>query len=138
MNGCPSVSSASWRTTPNDEIMAGTFNLHKGDRLYGRYWGCDEEVDLLHFETCYYAMIDWATEHGVNVIEPGQGGEHKYARGFEPEIMYSAHWIRDDRLAVLLKDFLEREREVVRREVERMEESSILNAKKAHEASGQT
>jgi predicted N-acyltransferase len=28
--------------------------------LYGRYWGCTEEVPHLHFEICYYQAIDAA------------------------------------------------------------------------------
>ena len=34
--------------------VAGAFNFHDDKKLYGRYWGCLEEYDSLHFETCYY------------------------------------------------------------------------------------
>ena len=34
--------------------IAGALNLIGADALYGRYWGCVEEVPFLHFELCYY------------------------------------------------------------------------------------
>ena len=34
--------------------IAGALNLIGADTLYGRYWGCTEEVPFLHFELCYY------------------------------------------------------------------------------------
>ena len=40
------------------EILAGTFNVRKGDVLYGRYWGAFEDVRHLHFNVCYYAAIE--------------------------------------------------------------------------------
>ena len=64
--------------------FAGAFNMLKNKRLYGRYWGCSEEVPFAHFEVCMYSPISWCIEHGVEVFEPGAGGEHKYERGFEP------------------------------------------------------
>ncbi|MFU8806699.1 MAG: GNAT family N-acetyltransferase, partial [Bradymonadaceae bacterium] len=39
--------------------FGGAFNLHKGERLYGRYWGCEEEVPFAHFETCMYRPVQW-------------------------------------------------------------------------------
>lgn len=77
---------------PQKNLVAGTFNLVSGNRLYGRYWGCSEEVPFLHFETCLYAMIEHAFERGYDRIEPGQGGEHKLARGYQPQAMHSSHW----------------------------------------------
>jgi len=60
-------------------------------RLYGRYWGCIRELDCLHFEVAYYAAIEWAIKHGIQVFEGGAQGEHKLARGFLPVRTYSAH-----------------------------------------------
>ena len=40
--------------------VAGALNLIGGDTLYGRYWGCTEEIPFLHFELCYYQAIDAA------------------------------------------------------------------------------
>ena len=108
------------------EVIAGTFSLHKGKRLYGRYWGCFRDVPFLHFNACYYAPIERAIELGVDVYEPGQGGHHKYKRGFEPTLMYSAHWLADERFRGLIEHFLERERAAVKEEVGHMLEQSPL------------
>lgn len=108
------------------DIVGGTFNLQKGDRLYGRYWGSTVDTPLLHFETCYYAMIDYAIAHGLAAIEPGQGGEHKYTRGFAPQPMYSAHLVRDGRLAWTLRRHTEQESGLVLDEVERMREAGPI------------
>ncbi len=102
------------------DVVAGTFNLDDGRRLYGRYWGSDVEVPLLHFETCYYAMISWAIEHGYEAIEPGAGGDHKYSRGFEPVLTYSAHHLFDPRLEQLLRRHVAMERRVIGNEVDEM------------------
>ena len=51
--------------------------------LFGRYWGCFEEVPFLHFATCYYHPIAYAIEHGIRMMDPGFGGEHKLIRGYE-------------------------------------------------------
>ncbi len=80
------------------------------DTLYGRYWGCYEEYDSLHFEACYYQGIDYCIEHGLAKFDSGAQGEHKIARGFEPVTTYSAHWIQDGRFAEAIADFLRRER----------------------------
>ena len=40
--------------------IAGALNFIGPDTLYGRYWGCTEEVPFLHFELCYYQAIEWA------------------------------------------------------------------------------
>ena len=42
--------------------IAGALNLIGSDCLYGRYWGCTEEVPFLHFELCYHQAIEWAIE----------------------------------------------------------------------------
>ncbi|NCG19855.1 MAG: GNAT family N-acetyltransferase [Rhodobacterales bacterium] len=101
----------------NGKIVAGAFNIRKGERLYGRYWGCSEDVDFLHFEICYYRPIAWAIDNGVRVFEPGHGGGHKYRRGFEPTLTYSSHRFRDPRLHGGLEDFALREAEQVRAQV---------------------
>ncbi len=104
----------------DDRPVAGTFSLIKGDRLYGRYWGCDEDIPFLHFNACYYAPIERAIALGVKVYEPGAGGHHKLARGFEPTLTHSAHWLADPRLADLLERHLHKERAAVIAEVEAM------------------
>jgi len=78
-------------------------------RLYGRYWGAVEHVPCLHFELAYYAPIEWAIGHGVNVVEGGAQGEHKLARGFTPVRTQSAHWLAHPAFADAVEQFLERE-----------------------------
>ena len=34
--------------------VAGTINFEKGAHLYGHYWGCLADFQMLHFELCYY------------------------------------------------------------------------------------
>jgi predicted N-acyltransferase len=98
-----------------DEPIAGAFNLEKGDRLYGRYWGATTELPFLHFNVCYYHGIRHCIERGLKVFEPGAGGEHKLARGFRPTTMHSAHYVHNARFRSVIDDFLVREREAIER-----------------------
>ena len=115
--------------------VAGTFNLVSPTRMYGRYWGADVEVPHLHFETCYYAMIEYAIAHGYEAIEPGAGGDHKYARGFAPVTTYSAHTLNDPLLRHLLTQHLERERDAISCMVNEMQERGPLRPIEVPEAS---
>ncbi len=94
-------------------ILGGAFNVRRGRRLYGRYWGARVDVPFLHFAVCYYAGISHCVDHRIDVFEPGAGGEHKEARGFAPTLTHSAHWIADPRLRSALAPWLARERERV-------------------------
>ena len=58
----------------------------------------------------YYTPIQWAIEHGIDVIEGGAQGEHKLARGFTPVTTQSAHWLAHPGFADAIEDYLERER----------------------------
>ena len=104
------------------EIVAGAFNMRKGTRLYGRYWGTRVDLPFLHFNVCYYHGVRFCIDHGIDVFEPGAGGEHKRARGFVPTLTHSAHWIESPRLRAILEPHvaLERERveQIVRGEIE--------------------
>jgi len=62
--------------------VAMSLCVHDDRRLWGRYWGSDEEIECLHFEVCYYAPIAWALERGLHSFDPGAGGSHKWRRGF--------------------------------------------------------
>jgi predicted N-acyltransferase len=66
-----------------------------GGTLYGRYWGATEFISCLHFECCYYQMIEFAIERELAVFEGGAQGAHKVARGLDPAPTLSAHWIAD-------------------------------------------
>lgn len=89
--------------------IAGALFFETAGALYGRYWGADVHVDLLHFETAYYAGIDRAIERGLPLFEAGAQGEHKLLRGFEPAPTYSAHWIRHPGLAAAVEEHTRRE-----------------------------
>jgi predicted N-acyltransferase len=108
------------------KIVAGTFNVRKGDALYGRYWGAKREIRHLHFNVCYYAAIEYCIAHGLRRFEPGAGGEFKVLRGFDATPTQSMHWIRDPRLADAVRTFLARERRAVAREIDRLGERTAL------------
>jgi uncharacterized protein len=97
--------------------IAGALNLIGGDTLYGRYWGCREDVPFLHFELCYYQAIDAAIMRGLARVEAGAQGEHKLARGYVPVTTWSAHYIADPGFRAAIADFLIRERHAVEREI---------------------
>jgi uncharacterized protein len=100
------------------DVIGGAFNVLKGPRLYGRYWGASVEVPYLHFAVCYYAGIRHAIERRVDVFEPGAGGEHKRARGFVPTLTRSFHWLADAKMRAVVAPWLARERARVTQLVE--------------------
>jgi predicted N-acyltransferase len=102
--------------------IAGALNLIGADTLYGRYWGCTEEVPFLHFELCYYQAIDAAIRLGKTVVEAGAQGEHKLARGYAPVPTWSAHYIPDPNFRRAIADFLVRERASVESDQEYLSE----------------
>lgn len=81
--------------------------------LYGRYWGCREDVPGLHFEACYYQGIEFAIERGLQRFDPGAQGEHKIQRGFEPVLTYSNHWLVEPAFNDAVADFLQREKPAI-------------------------
>jgi uncharacterized protein len=98
--------------------IAGALNFIGEKVLYGRYWGCTEEVPFLHFELCYYQAIEWAIDHGLTAVQAGAQGEHKVGRGYEPVITRSAHFIPNQSFRDAVADFLETERVAIANEVE--------------------
>ncbi|MFD1788365.1 GNAT family N-acetyltransferase [Sphingomonas floccifaciens] len=96
--------------------IAGALNLIGADTLYGRYWGCTEDVPFLHFELCYYQAIDAAIARGLATVEAGAQGEHKLARGYTPVPTWSAHYLPDPQFRRAVGDFLARERLAVEEE----------------------
>jgi len=90
-------------------IIAGSLFFHDQNNLYGRYWGCSEACDFLHFETCYYQGIELAINKGLNCLNAGAQGEHKVARGFEPVITYGHYLLCSPMFNEAIKDFLSRE-----------------------------
>ena len=57
-------------------------------------------------------------EHGLATIQAGAQGEHKLARGYEPVITPSVHFLPDPGFRRAVADFLQREREAIRLELE--------------------
>lgn len=77
----------------DEQMIAGALFLSGGETLYGRYWGCLEEFNHLHFETCYYQGIELAIRQALTCFDAGAQGEHKLVRGFEPVITHSWHGV---------------------------------------------
>jgi predicted N-acyltransferase len=100
------------------EPIAGALNLIGGDTLYGRYWGTVDEVPNLHFELCYYQAIEWAIANGLTHVQAGAQGEHKLARGYEPVLTTSAHFIVDPSFRRAVDQFLTGERQAIAAEME--------------------
>jgi predicted N-acyltransferase len=90
--------------------IAGALCLRGADTLYGRYWGADEALPGLHFETCYYQGIEYCLREGLRVFEPGAQGEHKVARGFLPVLTHSRHFVAEPAFAQALRPWCAEER----------------------------
>ena len=98
---------------PEGNYVAGALNFFDNNNLYGRYWGCLEEYNALHFEACYYQGIEFCIEEDLKRFDPGVQGEHKIKRGFWPIETFSAHWIKDERFREAISNFLITERKHV-------------------------
>ncbi|MDZ7809787.1 MAG: GNAT family N-acetyltransferase [Arhodomonas sp.] len=97
-----------------DRPVAGAICFRDAGTLYGRYWGGDEAIDCLHFETCYYQGIEYCIREGLQRFEPGAQGEHKVPRGFLPVLTHSLHHLREPAFHRAVADFLARERPAVK------------------------
>lgn len=95
-------------------IVGAALFLVGRDALYGRYWGCTEEIPALHFEACYYQGIEYCIEAGLHKFESGAQGEHKVSRGFLPAETWSAHWLAEAAFRDPIARFLDREQRSVR------------------------
>lgn len=104
------------------EPVAGALNFIGGDALYGRYWGCLQDVPFLHFEICYHQAIEFAIERRLARVEAGAQGQHKIARGYEPAPIRSAHWIEDSGFRTAVANYLDSEREHTGMEIEALKD----------------
>ena len=95
-------------------IAAALFILGT-DTLFGRYWGCLDDYNHLHFETCYYQGIDLAIAEGLARFDAGAQGEHKLVRGFEPVLTHSWHNVAHPSFRDAVARFCEEEAADVRR-----------------------
>ncbi|MFT7561730.1 MAG: putative N-acyltransferase [Flavobacteriales bacterium] len=87
------------------EIIAAALFLRDSSTLYGRYWGALEELDGLHFETCYYQGIDYAIAQGLKRFDSGAQGEHKIQRGFRPVRTLSYHSVAHPDFSRAISEF---------------------------------
>lgn len=110
----------------NGRWLGGTFNFRKDDHLYGRYWGASEHVDFLHFECCYYSLIDYAIAEKITLYEAGAQGEHKFLRGFATRSTFSAHDFVNANGRQAIADFLRRESKHVERTINAYNQQSPL------------
>lgn len=94
----------------DNQAVAAALCFKTDTTLYGRYWGCFEEFDNLHFETCYYQGIDYCIRHGLQRFDPGTQGEHKIARGFEPTYTHSYHWLQQPEFHDAISRYCRQER----------------------------
>lgn len=106
----------------DDQPLAMSFFLQGGGRLYGRYWGCLEDLPGLHFETAYHQGIEHCIATGLQVFEPGAQGEHKISRGFSPVKTQSFHYIRDPRFSEAIARYLRQEAEWLQDYEQRLQE----------------
>jgi predicted N-acyltransferase len=97
--------------------IAGALNFIGRDCLYGRYWGCTEDVPCLHFEVCYYQAIEAAI--GMGLARRGRRAGRAQARPrLSAAPTYSLHYIADPNFRNAVADYLRREREAVEEEIE--------------------
>lgn len=95
------------------ECIAGALMFCSDTTLYGRHWGCIEQVENLHFETCYYQGIDYCIAKGLTRFEPGAQGEHKIARGFLPTLTRSAHWLAPNPFQNSIENYVSHEQQAI-------------------------
>ncbi len=90
--------------------IGGSFNFIKNSTLFGRYWGTIADISNLHFECCYYSLIDYSIRNGLNRFEAGAQGEHKFLRGFSAVPIFSSHIIFNESASHSISHYLESEK----------------------------
>ena len=91
--------------------------LHKGEQMYGRYWGSTGHYDSLHFNACYYGPFEWAIKNGLRRFDPGIGSSPPARRGFQATANWSLHRFYDPNLARIMAQHID--------EINRMEQERI-------------
>lgn len=102
----------------DDETIAASLFFKSDNSLYGRYWGCVESYQFLHFECCYYQGIDYCIEHNLKRFDAGAQGEHKLQRGFEPIKTYANYYIQHPQFAHAIADYLRQEQTHIEQYIE--------------------
>lgn len=106
-----------------DIAVAGSLSFRKGPHLYGRYWGALADLDAVHFECCYYRLIEYAIDEGITLFEAGAQGQHKLRRGLMPHLTHSAHRLMHPGLHDAVDGFIQEETRSVRAEVAMLADS---------------
>jgi predicted N-acyltransferase len=112
-----------------DLPVAASLSFEAGEHLYGRYWGTREFHEGLHFELCYYQLIERSIEMGHSRFEAGAQGSHKVKRGLLPSATYSAHWLRHEGLYDAVARNLLHESHVTQQEIDVFTEHSPYKKK---------
>jgi len=111
---------AAYTDSEPDHPLGMSFCLTKGRHLYGRYWGCHQEVDCLHFEVCYYTPIAWSIDRGIQSFDPGAGGQHKTRRGFPATPNHSLHRFYHNHLDDILQPYIQKVNALEKQEIAAM------------------
>ncbi len=88
------------------EPIAMSMCVKSNEKLWGRYWGCSEDINNLHFELCYYQPIEWSIKNNIKFFDPGAGGTHKRRRGFQAKCTQSYHKWFNKRMNDIIKPWL--------------------------------
>lgn len=102
----------------DEQPVAAALSLKDSNTLYGRYWGCFDEYDSLHFETCYYQGIDYCINHKLERFDSGAQGEHKIQRGFEPVPTWSSHYVKEVGFNQAIRNFVDEETIAITQQIE--------------------
>ena len=106
----------------NDHIVATSLCFERGKHLYGRYWGCNDDYDSLHFELCYHRPIEYCLQNGLVRFEAGAQGMHKVKRGLMPTEIHSLHWLAHPGLSQAVSDSLVHEKMRIASEIDILSE----------------
>lgn len=106
-------------------LVAGALCVHKGQELWGRYWGAQVELPGLYFNLTMYRPLELLAERGWRRFHLGAGqADYKLARGFEPLPVHGAHRLFEPRLHAAVERFLARERPAVAAQMREVRVSS--------------
>ncbi|MBH88004.1 MAG: hypothetical protein CMJ12_02470 [Pelagibacterales bacterium] len=100
------------------ETIAAAMHIMGNKSLYGRYWGSIKNIKYLHFELCYYQAIEWAIVNKYKFVEGGAQGPHKIQRGYLAAKTYSSHYIANINFRNAIKDFLNKEKEIINNDIQ--------------------
>ncbi len=98
----------------DQQPVAAALNFYDDTCLYGRYWGCLDRYDSLHFETAYYQGQEFCIQQQIPKFEGGAQGAHKLARGFQAVTTHSCHYLHDTEFSKAVALFLAREQEHIK------------------------